>query len=285
MPPLEEIMQIPDLEIHLGGGLVVRFPVVKSGPVVFPSSRIQKGPVLAYAAEDLSEEGVGFGVPVLKAGHETVYPGSVAFRSAQDLVVEAEYNLNIRERVIITRRPIRSQAFYKMNEWFSGLHRRRPFLRGFLKASTLAIRKSLDIKTKFEEGASFGTSRVTYSIDTNKRTIAVDLDLTNVRRAPPSEIFIMNELGGNFFTQYRDSDGFNLRQEAIGTWDSLRAEEASFMDPIHKVVFTLPRVEGARMYRGRELVPGRLAWAGLAYRLPDKARNFHYVIHIQGEGL
>jgi hypothetical protein len=34
------------------------------------------------------------------------------------------------------------------------------------------------------------------------------------------------------------------------------------------------------MFRGRELVEGRLAWSGLAYRLPGDIINFTYDIRI-----
>jgi len=41
----------------------------------YPSCRIQKGLILVHDNKDLSEEGVGFGVPVLKFGQKTIFPG------------------------------------------------------------------------------------------------------------------------------------------------------------------------------------------------------------------
>ena len=40
------------------------------------------------------------------------------------------------------------------------------------------------------------------------------------------------------------------------------------------------KVKGARMFRGRELVEGRLAWSGLTYVLPEDNINFSYDIGI-----
>ena len=41
----------------------------------YPTARLQKGMLLLDAGESLAEEGVGFGVPVLKRGARTVFPG------------------------------------------------------------------------------------------------------------------------------------------------------------------------------------------------------------------
>ena len=90
----------------------------------------------------------------------------------------------------------------------------------------------------------------------------------------------MNELGANHFDRYRDSNGLFLKGNAIGTWDEIFADEASFIDSCDNIAFTLKQVKGARMFRGRELVEGRLAWSGLAYRLPRDIINFAYDIRI-----
>ncbi|MCX9025362.1 MAG: hypothetical protein OIN85_04610 [Candidatus Methanoperedens sp.] len=90
----------------------------------------------------------------------------------------------------------------------------------------------------------------------------------------------MNELGANHFDSYRDSNGLFLRGKAIGTWDETIADETSFIDFRDSIAFTLNRVKEARMFRGRELVEGRLAWSGLAYVLPHDIINFTYDIRI-----
>ena len=54
----------------------VHFKALRARSGNFPSSRIQKGLILCWKDLDLSEEGVGFGMPVLKLGTESIFPGS-----------------------------------------------------------------------------------------------------------------------------------------------------------------------------------------------------------------
>ena len=90
----------------------------------------------------------------------------------------------------------------------------------------------------------------------------------------------MNEQGANCFDTYKDSDGLILKGEKIGSWDQIKANEASFIDPSDGLMFSLKNVEGARMFRGRELVTGCLAWSGLAYVLPPETKEFAYSIEL-----
>jgi hypothetical protein len=52
------------------------------------------------------------------------------------------------------------------------------------------------------------------------------------------------------------------------------------IDSRDNIAFTLKQVKRAKMFRGRELVESRLAWSGIAYRLPHDIHNFVYGIGI-----
>src|ERR1019366_4418908 len=43
----------------------------------YPAARLQRGLLLVCPGRDLAEEGVGFGVPILKRGAQTVFPGAM----------------------------------------------------------------------------------------------------------------------------------------------------------------------------------------------------------------
>jgi hypothetical protein len=254
----------------------------------YPTASIQKGITLWHKHTDLSEEGVGFGLPVMKRGRRTIYPGSVrlSVEDRGDLIrLKALYNLNIGETLYLKGKPARRRAFDLVNEWFSMLHRRHPALRAVIDRGGINLRSALRIERKFEEGISCGEAAVSYEIDAGRRTISVGVDLRQCGFDRGARIFMMNELGANHFDQYRDSRGFRLKGEAIGTWEEVRAGEATFLDSVHSLSFTLPKAGGARMFRGRELVPGKLAWAGLAYALSARAESFRYTIIIKEEAL
>jgi hypothetical protein len=46
----------------------------------YPAARLQRGLLLVCPGRDLAEEGVGFGVPILKRGAQTVFPGAMELR-------------------------------------------------------------------------------------------------------------------------------------------------------------------------------------------------------------
>ena len=121
---------------------------------------------------------------------------------------------------------------------------------------------------------------VVNTINTRNGMIDVSVDMSNVKKEGRTEVNIMNELGANHFDSYSDSNGLFLRRNAIGTWDEIFADEASFIDSYDNIAFTLKKVKGARMFRGRELVESRLAWSGLAYVLPPNIIHFAYDIRI-----
>jgi len=258
-------------------------PEIEQGD--YPSCRIQKGLVLVHENRDLSEEGIGFAVPVLKFGHETIFPGNAYITTEKDgdtSMVKIDYDMNLVERMMVkSSRKIDSKAFYKIKECFSWLHWEYPLFRMFLVHSSDLLRRNCGMKTRFEKISSAGIISVVNTVNTKKGIINVVVDIRNVNRERCTEVNIMNELGANHFDSYGDSNGLFLNGNAIGTWDEVFADEASFIDSCDNIAFTLNSKKGARMFRGRELVGGRLAWSGLAYRLPPDIINFTYDIRIE----
>ncbi|HEY9206061.1 MAG TPA: hypothetical protein VIO58_09075 [Candidatus Methanoperedens sp.] len=250
---------------------------------IYPASRIQKGPVLACNNVDLSEEGVGFGVPVLKFGHETIFPGHCSLTTGKEAdftILSVDYCMDLAERMAVRGRKIDAGSFYRIKEYFSLLHRVYPHLRGILTRASIASRRAFDIKTLFEKVEPIGVVNVVYVIRANEGKVHVRLDTKRVKKEGCTGIIIMNEQGANHFDAYRDSTGLFLLQDEIGTWDETFADGASFIDPCDGVSFTLSKINGSRMFRGRELVTDRLAWSGLAYSLPGSSVNFAYDIKI-----
>jgi hypothetical protein len=274
----------PRIRIEMPLGICLHFKIPEIVPGDYPSCRIQKGLVLVHENRDLSEEGIGFAVPVLKFGDEIIFPGNayVSTEKNDDIsVVKIDYDMNLVERMVVkSSRRIESEAFYRIKEYFSWLHRKYPLLREILVQSSNSLRRTWGLETRFEKIACEGMVSVVNTVNTKNGTIHVGVDMSKVKKEGCTEVNIMNELGANHFDSYRDSNGLFLRGNAIGTWDETFADEASFIDSCDNIAFTLNRVKGARLFRGRELVEGRLAWSGLAYRLPGDIINFTYGIRI-----
>jgi hypothetical protein len=136
-------------------------------------------------------------------------------------------------------------------------------------------------KTVFEN-AGFSTNvKMIYTVDRQAGIINIELDPANLSGNGITEVFVLNEQGARCFDQYRDSSGTILRGKAIGCWDKVTAEQASFMSGAHQLAFTLPLVNGATLNRGRELIGSRLAWSGFGYTFPPTIERFCYQVRIE----
>lgn len=248
----------------------------------YPASRIQKGLILKKGHRDLSEEGVGFGVPVLKFRHETIFPGSWRARVKRlesYTLVEADFVLNLTIRMTWNGRLIGGKGFYKTKEMLSFLHRYSPLLRRSLSFSSELLRGAFSLEDAFVEVKPASFVKAFYKIKNCKILVDMKFSMSEGRKEI-TEIIVMNEQGANYFDTYRDSEGQALQKGEIGSWDETYAEVASFVNPADKISFSLKRAKGARMFRGRELTPGRLAWSGLAYVLSPQTERFSYSIDI-----
>jgi hypothetical protein len=153
-------------------------------------------------------------------------------------------------------------------------------MRKILRQASIILQNALGIDTKFVMADSVGVVSVVYTIWAKEIKIQVSVDMNKVKKDEFKEAIILNELSANYFDRYGDSNGLLLVGNFIGTWDEIFAEEASFIDSRNHIFFTLKKVEGTRMFRGRELVTNRLAWSGLAYVLPWHRNHLTYDILI-----
>jgi hypothetical protein len=254
----------------------------------YPTKRLQKGLLLADGEHDLAEEGVGFGVPVLKKGGQTVFPGGLELvweRSGAAWEVRAVFVMNLVER--LARRGggrLRSEPLYAVKDSLAALHRRSPALRGLLTATSTGLRRAFGWQTTYEETELVGTIAVTCMIYGEKGRLAVAVDLTGLDRDGLTEVVVMNEQGARSFDRYRDSDGTALAGSRIGAWHEVRGAEACFVSRAHGVSFSLQQAEGAQLYRGRELIGSRLAWSGFGYALAPTRERFEYDVAIARTG-
>jgi hypothetical protein len=250
----------------------------------FPTARLQKGLLLLNRGQDLAEEGVGFGVPVLMRGLQTIFPGNIQLSASEEgphRLVRAIYTLNLVERI---GRPeqggIESRLLYTLKNYLAALIRRLPFLRGYLTGISNFVRKAFGWETLYERSEFSFEMRVTYRIDQQAGSLDVEVETRDLEFSGITEVIVMNEQGARSFDRYIDSSGNTLHGKEIGCWDEITAEEASFVSSVHAVAFTLKLVAGARIFRGRELIGARLAWSGFGYSFPPNMERFCYQVKI-----
>jgi hypothetical protein len=257
----------------------------------YPTNGLQKGLLLLDGGQELSAEGVGFGVPVLKRGPRAVFPGTaeIAVGPGASRAVTVTYTLDRVERLGGRRhRSLLHRPLDEAREAFALLYRRAPLLRRPLLAASNGIRRLLHVRTRFEQTTPVAVVPVTYTAGERAGDIVVSADL---RRLPAAvtEVVLMNELGADVFDGFVDSDGADLRGAGIGAWNQVRAEAASFVATASGISFTLrtdpdPGAPDARLFRGREVARGRLAWAGFGYTFKPGPPSFTYTLHIAREG-
>lgn len=283
--------------VRLPGGLELRIsddpaPAVAGSPSAtdgapatgYPTGRLQKGLVLLDGGRDLSEEGVGIGVPVLKRGLQAVFPGSMTLAARSEgptWRVTATYRMDLAERLTNGRGDsVRSRSVYALRDALAAAHRRVPALRTPLTALSNAARRRLGWLTTFVKVPPVATIPVDYRVTDGGSVVTVAVDLRGVPAGAATEIALMTELGAGEFDHYEDAVGSSLRGDAIGTWDAVGAATASFVSSRRGLAFTLAQAPGASLMRGRETVAGRLAWAGFGYVLRPGRPSFTYDVHI-----
>jgi hypothetical protein len=251
----------------------------------FATGRLARGLLLRDGQCELAEEGVGFGVPILKRGLETIFPGRLAVAEGEtgsERTITATFHLNLVERLAGPgSRNLSSPALYTAKNALAALHRRVPVLRAPLTGLSSALRRSFGWVTTFEEAEEGVTLTLTSTIDGARGRLRVAVDATALAADGATTVVVMNEQGAGAFDRYRDASGGALRGAAIGTWDEVTAARASFVCDSRRVAFSLGQVAGARLYRGRELIGSRVAWAGFGYSFPAALGTMAYELCIE----
>lgn len=249
----------------------------------FPSARLQRGLLLRDGPADLAEEGVGFGVPVLKCGAHTVFPGGADLEVREDgplCTIRAVYRMDLVERLAGARGgTLRSRPLYAAKDALAALHRRLPAARRVLTAASSALRRRFRWRTVYVPVGLCAVIPVTVSVDRRDGSLVVSAALGGLP-AGATEVALMNEQGARTFTRYEDEAGAVLLGGAIGTWEEVTAPVARFVSTARRVSFAAERVDGTTLYRGRELVGTRLAWAGLGLLVPAARRDVSYTVRV-----
>lgn len=273
-----------NLDVPLPDGLALLITDEASGVGDYPTRWLRKGLLLAADGRLLAEEGVGFGVPLLKRGVQTIFPGGMdlAWRRRDRLwEVTAVYDLCLVER--LARRAgssLQPRLLYAAKDSLAALHRRSPRLRGLLTAASSTLRRTFGWVTTYDEAGFHVSIEVRYTVDADAGRVDVSVTPTGLPGGV-TEMIVMNEQGGRGFDLFVDSNGAARRGPEIDTWDDVSAARAAFVSTTDRVLFSLGQVDGARLRRGRELIGSRLSWAGFGYSFSPAVERFTYDVRIE----
>lgn len=272
------------IDIPLFQGLSLKISDTPPDQKAYPTGRLQKGFVLLDHGQELAEEAVGFGVPVLKKGLQTIFPGEVALtwlRRGSTWEITTQFKLNLVEKISTAgNKNVENGLLYAVKNFMSGVIRGVPMLRGLLTSTSSQLRQLFQWETTYAEAGFSSVVEMLTLIEGETGKVTVEINASGL--SPDiTEVVVMNEQGAETFDRYLEASGISLFGKEIGCWDEVNAEDACFESSARQVRFGLRQVEGMRLFRGRELISPRLAWAGFGYSFPPSNQKFRYVMRIE----
>ena len=251
-------------------------------PSCLETGALQKGLVLVFDERELIEEGVGFGVPVVK------YEDKTFFSSKADLSIQkTDSGYTVTKAYTLDTVSLKKfgQATYIDDDLYSPL--RKTFQTLYLKHKKLALlfnklmelRELANIKTEFVTVKPRGTVTVKYCCQPT--VINVEADFSKIVLNKCREVLVLNEQGSSFFQKYVDSNGLHLFGNKIGAWETVTADQATLQSTKGQISFCLQKTRGTTLLRGWERTRNRFSWAGLSYSMRPNNRTFNYSIGLK----
>jgi len=269
-PPIQ-LNKIPMVEVQnpltvpLTGGLSVRV-YADCRPNCLETAALQKGLVLMLDGKELVEEGMGFGLPVVKFADKTFFSSTA--HVSMHTVESCQIVCKVFSLDTVSFKKFGNSTFID-DSVYSAL--RKAFERLYLKHKKIKpvfnklmeLRHKAKIRTIFVKVTPRGIITVTYTF--HPSSIDVRVDFSKLALTKCKEILLLNEQGSSFFSKYRDTNEANLGGNRIGAWEALDADKACLSTDDEALFFCLKKIKGAKLYRGWEQTRNRFSWAGLSY--------------------
>lgn len=274
---IEQVDKEP-ITLHLTDRLSVRL-YKDCRPNCLETGELQKGLVLLLDGQELIEEGIGFGVPVVKYEDKTFF-SSKAYVSIKK--IGSNYTLT----KVYTLDTVSLKKFGSSSYIDDGLYStlRKTFQRLYLKHKKLTplfnkvmeLRDLAKITTEFITVKPRGTVTINYRFE--PAAINVQADFSKVALNKCREVLVLNEQGSSVFQRYVDSNGLDLLGNRIGAWETVTANQASLQSRSGRISFSLQNDGTAMFFRGFERARKRFSWAGLSYSMLPNNGVFDYSI-------
>ncbi len=244
-------------------------------PGLGDSSGLQKGLVMFEGVESLCGEGVGFGAPAVQYSNRILFSTAANIRAVDNELVKS-FSIDALQRITWKNRfPIDNRVYNAIQPRLADAYRTEVKARRWL-TRLMRIQTLLGVRLSPQRIRSRGNVEMRYSLSGNRVTIRTDC--SKLVNKDHTRILIFNEQSADFHF-YKDDFGA-LCDESIGVWEEVRCERASFTNQKVKVTFSVEKIPGTQLYRGRELLEPRLDWAGLCYSIPKHMEHFSYSVEI-----
>jgi hypothetical protein len=255
-----------------------------SRPHCMETAPLHKGLILMLDSQEVVEEGMGFGVPVVKYLDKTYFSSS-AYVSVQEYksvyAIKKTFVLDAISRKKFWRSTYIDDDVYSIaRKTFAKLYLRHKNVSQLFN-NVMMLRNVAKIKTEFQKVKAKGAVTVNYEINPN--LIKVTVDFSNLMLDGCEELLVLNEQGANIFDKYVDSSGLRLTGTQIGGWDPVIAKQALMLSSTKKIAFSLQKTSKAQLFRGWENTRRRFSWAGLNYSLKPNNGIFNYSIGLDFE--
>ncbi|MGA2680656.1 MAG: hypothetical protein ABSF44_02530 [Candidatus Bathyarchaeia archaeon] len=248
-------------------------------PHCMETASIQKGIVLMLDGEELIEEGLGFGVPVVKYRDKTYFSSS-----AEISIMETPSVCKLSKRYVmdaISRKKF-GQTTYIDDGFYSSI--RKTFEKAYLAKKSMSpffnaimeLRQMAKVRTEFIKVKDRGSVTLNYEI--YPTYINVNVDFSALSKEECAEILVLNEQGAAIFEKYVDASGLKLHGRKIGAWDAVVANFASLFNFNGELSFSLQKIPEAALFRGWERTRNRFSWAGLSYSVSPSHGTLNYTI-------
>ncbi len=247
-------------------------------PHCLETAALQKGLVLVSNGKELIEEGIGFGVPVIKFQDTTVFSGNAKIVLGKETgIFEKHYLLDTVSTKQFCNLHVNNNLYEVVHKMFEKIYLGRQNLQP-VNNKIMELRSVLNVKTVFKQVYLRGVVKIKYSISDD--SIGVSADFSGLNFNGCTEFLLLNEQGASNFGWYTDTDGLQLVGSRIGAWSIVSAKKATLTNESGALAFSLEPKSSARLFRGWEKTKNRFSWAGLSYSFPPSKSCFDYTIQL-----
>ncbi len=243
------------------------------GPNFLTTFQIQKGLIMCYHNKELAQEGLGFGVPIVRTPTETIFSRHARIKIDENRIVK-NYDLDCVSRITFGGKPVQNKAFRSgfesLVKWYMGFESFQPLM---LKIQQ-KMAKSFDAACTFIDIPSMGRVEVEYLITNDSIDIKSEFEVS----LSGAKCIMANEQGADFF-DYAVIDGRYLLDHQIKGW--IKVQNALFKSKQLGLWFSIKSPPESKMFLGRER-NDYLCWSGI--NIERNSPCFNYRINVGGHG-